>query len=93
VLNTYGSHGGLEELIGDQIQIRPVPDSELNFERADNPHVLHQATMSLLAQRWKEIKANTFWTLDSDCMTGPTCNKHHDFIRTPFGTFFIWLER
>ena len=46
-----------------------------------------------LAQRWKEIKSNTFWTLDSDCMTGPTCNGRHDLIRTPFGKFFIWLER
>jgi hypothetical protein len=26
-------------------------------------------------------------------MTSPTCNGHRDLIRTPFGTFFIWLER
>jgi hypothetical protein len=57
------------------------------------PHVLHQTSMSLLAQRWKEIQANTFWALDSDCMTGSTCNGRHDLIGTPFGTFFIWLER
>jgi hypothetical protein len=57
------------------------------------PHVLHQATTSLLAQRWKEIKANTFWTLDSDCTTRQSCNGCHDLIRSPFGTFFIWLER
>jgi hypothetical protein len=43
--------------------------------------------------RWKEIKANMFWALDSDCMTEPTCNGRHDLIRTPFGTLFIWLER
>jgi hypothetical protein len=57
------------------------------------PHVLHQATTSLLAQRWKEIKANTFWALDSDCTTRQSCNGCHDLIRTLFGTFFIWLER
>jgi hypothetical protein len=57
------------------------------------PHVLHQATTSLLADRWKEIKANTFWALDSDCMTRKSCNGCHDLIQTPFGTFFIWLER
>jgi hypothetical protein len=26
-------------------------------------------------------------------MTRPTCNRRHDLIRCPFGTFFIWLER
>jgi hypothetical protein len=57
------------------------------------PHTLHRTTTSLLAQRWKEINANTFWALDSHCMTGPTCNGCHDLTRTPFGTFFIWLER
>jgi hypothetical protein len=67
---------------------------EVDWGRSPSvPHVLHQTSMSLLAQRWKEIKANTFWVLDSDCMTGPTCNGCHDLIRTRFGTFFIWLER
>jgi hypothetical protein len=53
------------------------------------PHALHQATTSLMAQRWKEIKGNTFWALVSDCMTNPTCNRRHDLIQSPFGTFFI----
>jgi hypothetical protein len=30
---------------------------------------------------------------DSECMTGSTCNGHHEFIRTLFWTFFTWLER
>jgi hypothetical protein len=49
------------------------------------PNVLHQATMSLLVQAKEESKSNTFWILDSDCRTEPSCNGCHDFIRTPIG--------
>jgi hypothetical protein len=56
------------------------------------PNVLHQATTSLLAQGKKESKSNMFWKLNSDCITVPSCNGHHDFIRIPTGTFYHFLE-
>jgi hypothetical protein len=48
-------------------------------------NVLHQATISPLVQAKKESKSNTFWMLNSDCTTEPSCNGYHDFIRTPIG--------
>jgi hypothetical protein len=50
-----------------------------------HPNVLHQATTSLLVQRKKESKSNTFWMLDSDCRIELSCNGCHDFIRTLIG--------
>jgi hypothetical protein len=52
-----------------------------------NPHVLHQATTSLLAQRWKEIKANTFWTLDCfSCELQYTGDTHNARTLIPMNT-------
>jgi hypothetical protein len=56
------------------------------------PNVLHQATMSVLVQGKEESKSNTFWILDSDCRTEPSCNGCHDFIRTPIGEFLDFTE-
>ena len=50
------------------------------------PNMLYQATTPLLAQGEKESKSNTYWWADSDCRTAPTCDGHHDSIRTP-----IWM--
>jgi hypothetical protein len=55
-------------------------------------HVLHQATTSLMAQRWKEIKGDTFWTLDSDCRKAPSCDGRHSRIRSQIGVFKYFLE-
>jgi hypothetical protein len=51
------------------------------------PNVIHQATTSLLAQRKKESKSNTFWKTNSNCRRVPTSDGCHDFIRTLIGTF------
>jgi hypothetical protein len=51
------------------------------------PNVIHQAITSLLAQRKKESKSNTFWKMNSDCRRVPTSDGCHDFIRTLIGTF------
>jgi hypothetical protein len=56
------------------------------------PNVLHQATTSLLVQGKEESKSNTFWILDSDWRTEPSCNGCHDFIRTPIGEFLDFTE-
>jgi hypothetical protein len=56
------------------------------------PHVLHQATTSLMAQRWKEIKGDTFWALDSDCRKAPSCDGRHGRIRSRIGAFKYFLE-
>ena len=56
------------------------------------PHILHQATTSLWAQRWKEIKSNTFWRLDSDCRKASTCDGCHGCIRTRIGPFKYFME-
>jgi hypothetical protein len=56
------------------------------------PNILHQANTSLLVQGKKESKSNTFWMLDSDCMTEPSCNSCHEFIRTPIGAFLDFTE-
>jgi hypothetical protein len=56
------------------------------------PNVLHQATTSLLVQGKEESTSNTFWILDSDCRTKPSCNGWHDFIRTPIGEFLDFTE-
>jgi hypothetical protein len=56
------------------------------------PHVLHQATTSLMARRWKEIRGNTFWALDSDCRKAPSCDGRHGRIRSRIGEFKYFLE-
>jgi hypothetical protein len=56
------------------------------------PNVLHQATTSLLVQGREESKSNTFWILDSDCRTEPSCNGCHNFIQTPIGEFLDFTE-
>jgi hypothetical protein len=56
------------------------------------PNVLDQATTSLLVQGKEESKSNTFWILDSDCRTEPSCNGCHNFIRTLIGEFLDFTE-
>jgi hypothetical protein len=55
-------------------------------------NVLHQATTSLFLQGKKESKSNTFWMLDSDCRTKPSCNGYYDFILTPIEGFLDFTE-
>jgi hypothetical protein len=55
-------------------------------------NIVHQATTSLLVQGKEESKSNTFWMLDSDCRTEPSCNDCHDFIQTPIGEFLDFTE-
>jgi hypothetical protein len=74
------------EAMEDQIQVDWGPNPS-------NPHALHEATTSLLAQRWKEIKANTFWAPDLDCMTRPTCNGRPTSYRLHLGrSLYGWKD-
>jgi hypothetical protein len=66
-----------------QVHWRPIPYI---------PNILHQATTSLLVQRKKEFKSNTFWMLDSDCRMELGCNSCHNFVRTPIRAFLDFME-
>jgi hypothetical protein len=70
-----------------------MEDQKIDWEPSPNlPNIVRQATTSLLVQGKEESKSNTFWMLDSDCRSEPSCNGCHDFIRTPIGEFLDFTE-
>jgi hypothetical protein len=61
-----------------------------------NPSAPYASTRSPRYLSYKETRSPSpirFGKVDSDSRNSPHQNYHRDHISTPFGIFFIWIER